>query len=165
MGCLLYSCSTIWAKLYKNACFLVKYLHIWKKCCTFASAFEKQVCFPFLPRGCESVARRVLPEGIKIWIIMMVLIFLRLKAEKEVLWKIVQSRCSTRDTRSTTRSHRCRLRHESDACLRSPHHKQPLAWFASGTPLLGRRNAIHYIIYSASAINPLSIPMRLIFNF
>ena len=37
-------------------------------------------------------------------------------------------------TRSARKSHGCRQRHKSDSCLRSPHRKQPTAWFASGNP-------------------------------
>ena len=50
--CLQYLHCTFVANHTKNHTFFAKYLHIWKKCCTFASAFEKQACFPFLPRGC-----------------------------------------------------------------------------------------------------------------
>ena len=35
------------------AFFLQKYLVISKKSCTFALAFEKQVCFDFLPQGAD----------------------------------------------------------------------------------------------------------------
>ena len=57
--------------------FLQKYLVNSKICCTFALAFEKQVCFDFLPQGAD----------IKIQILFEDLIFLR-QTERKPLWKI-----------------------------------------------------------------------------
>ena len=57
--------------------FLQKYLVMSKICSTFALAFEKQVCFDFLPQGAD----------IKIQILFENLIFLR-QTERKPLWKI-----------------------------------------------------------------------------
>ena len=54
-----------------------KYLVMSKKSSTFALAFEKQVCFDFLPQGAD----------IKIQILFEDLIFLR-QTERKHLWKI-----------------------------------------------------------------------------
>ena len=45
-----------------GAFFLQKYLVISKKSCTFALAFEKQVCFDFLPEA-RTLKFRIFHEG------------------------------------------------------------------------------------------------------